>query len=323
MGIGDGKEQKGGEEMSVLRLEPVFKEYMWGGIKLATEYNKEYKGKCLAESWELSCHKNGVNNILDHGQKQRLESYLKENPDRLLGRHFNNFEEFPVLIKYIDAKQSLSIQVHPNDTYAMKHERQYGKTEMWYILNCEQGAYLYYGFAKEITKEEIRDRIENNTLLEVLNKVYVQKGDTYFIDAGTIHGIGKGIVVAEIQQNSDVTYRIYDYGRTDEEGRKRPLHLEKALDVLNLKPTVVKKGFRIEHLASCQYFNVDKYNVFDYYEGEVGQNSFHSLLIIDGEGILKSGESSYTLKKGDSMLITAETGRYQIEGNMEILCTQI
>ncbi|WP_027295733.1 type I phosphomannose isomerase catalytic subunit [Robinsoniella sp. KNHs210] len=309
--------------MSVLRLEPVFKEYLWGGTKLVSEYNKQYRGKCLAESWELSCHKNGVNYITNQEQKQRLESFFLENPGGLLGKHFENFQEFPILIKYIDAKQNLSIQVHPNDAYAMEHEQQHGKTEMWYVLDCEEGAYLYYGFAKEVTKEEVRDRIEHNTLLEVLNKVYVQKGDTYFIEAGTVHGIGQGIVVAEIQQNSDVTYRLYDYGRLDAEGRKRPLHIEKALDVLNLKSTEVQRGFRVEHLASCKYFNVDKYIIFDHYQGEVGENSFLSLLIIKGEGILELGESSYTLKKGDSMLLTAESGRYQLEGRMEILCTQI
>ena len=198
--------------MAIVKLCPSYKDYLWGGKKLITDFYKEYDGDVLAESWELSCHKDGPSYIAaGEYAGETLEQYIIMEGKKILGRHARKFSKFPVLIKFIDAAEDLSVQVHPGDEYAIKNENQYGKTEMWYVVDCEEGASLYYGFAREVSTEELEQRIRDNTLLEVLNKIYVKKGDVLFIEPGTIHAIGKGNVIAEIQQNSNVTYRVYDY----------------------------------------------------------------------------------------------------------------
>lgn len=201
-----------GGNMSILKLKPACKDYLWGGRRLVEEYGKEYDGETLAETWELSCHPDGPS-VISNGKYagKTLEEYIEKEGREILGTHCRRFREFPVLIKFIDANKDLSIQVHPDNRFALKNEGQYGKTEMWYVMDTEPGAFLYYGFKKEISREEFRRRINDNTLTEVLNSVSVKKGDTFFIEAGTIHAIGKGILLAEIQQNSNVTYRVYDY----------------------------------------------------------------------------------------------------------------
>ena len=190
-----------------------------------------------------------------------LADYAAAHPEAL-GTDCAKFEQFPILTKFIDASSNLSIQVHPSNDYALKNEHQYGKTEMWYVLDCVPGAYLYYGFTHEISKEEFAERIKNNTLTEVLNAVPVHKGDCFFIPSGTLHAICQGIVVAEVQQNSNVTYRVYDYGRVGADGKPRALHIEKALDVTRRTPPQ-KHDFG-SHLAQCEYFTVDaKKGAFD------------------------------------------------------------
>ncbi len=229
--------------MAILKLEPAFKEYIWGGDKLIRDYHKQYDGKTLAESWELSCHMDGSSRIAEGPfQGKTLQEYIEWEGKRILGSHCAAFDNFPVLIKFIDAREDLSIQVHPSDEYALNEEGQYGKTEMLYVVDCAQDAYLYYGFSREISREELRQRIQDGTILEVLNKVSVQKGDVFFIEAGTIHAIGKGIVIAEIQQNSNVTYRVYDYGRTGPDGKQRDLHIEKRW---RLQTAVQRRAERI------------------------------------------------------------------------------
>lgn len=191
----------------------------------------------MAESWELSTHKDGESVIRDgEYMGMSLSSFVAQDKENILGKNASKFEFFPILIKFIDALDSLSIQVHPSDEYALTNEKEYGKTEMWYILDCEEDAFLYYGFNREITKEEFRKRLNDNTILDVLNKVYVKKGDVFFINAGTVHAIGKGIMICEIQQNSNTTYRVYDYNRKDKFGNLRDLHIDKAIDVSYLSP---------------------------------------------------------------------------------------
>ncbi|MBP3853322.1 MAG: class I mannose-6-phosphate isomerase, partial [Erysipelotrichaceae bacterium] len=194
--------------MGLLRLKPACKDYLWGGHRLVEEYGVDYSGDILAEAWELSCHPDGPS-IIDNGayQGKTLQEYLDAEGMEVLGENCRRFREFPILTKFIDARDNLSIQVHPNNAYALKNENQYGKTEMWYVLDAQPGAFLYYGFKEEISKEEFARRIKDNTLLDVLNAVQVKKGDVLFIESGTLHAIGKGILVAEIQQNSNVTYR--------------------------------------------------------------------------------------------------------------------
>ena len=313
--------------MTVLKLKPACKDYLWGGSRLKEEYGIAYEGNVLAEAWELSCHPDGPS-VITEGKYagKTLKQFIDENGMEVLGTHCRRFREFPILTKFIDAKDNLSIQVHPGNGYALKNEGQYGKTEMWYVLDAEPGAYLYYGFSREISKQEFAERIRNNTLLEVLNAVEVHKGDVLFIEAGTLHAIGKGLLIAEIQQNSNVTYRIYDYGRRGKDGKKRDLHIEKALAVTSRVP-IVRKGESYPHVADCDYFTVDKLNLDGHLmkrmEGNVSEESFLSILFLDGEGTISCGNEQTNYKKGDSVLITAGSGTWRIEGTCDALLTTI
>ena len=313
--------------MSVLKLRPACKEYLWGGNKLIHDFHKKFEGEKLAETWELSCHPDGPSVIANGSWAgAALAEYVESCGIEVLGRNCRRFEEFPILVKFIDAKDDLSVQVHPDNSYALKNEGQYGKTEMWYIVDCKEGAFLYYGFAKEMEKEEFQRRIEDNALLEVLNKVSVQKGDVLFIVAGTIQAIGKDIVIAEIQQNSNVTYRVYDYGRVDGEGRQRDLHIEKALAVTNRIPLVRNKAVS-PHLAKCDYFTVDKLNLdgrmLKKAGGTVSEDSFAHFLVVEGNGTIACGGEEVDFEKGDSLFLPAGSGEFQVEGKCEALITTI
>lgn len=314
--------------MAIIKLRPSFKDYLWGGRRLVTDFQKEYEGDVLAESWELSCHKDGPSYIENGTYAGRtLEDYILAEGKEVLGSNSARFQQFPVLIKFIDAAQDLSVQVHPDDDYAQKVERQpYGKTEMWYVADCAEDAYLYYGFTKEVGPEELEQRIKENTLLEVLNKVNVKKGDVFFIEAGTIHAIGTGCLIAEIQQNSNLTYRVYDYGRKDKNGNERELHIEKALQVTERVPIMRQKSFD-PHIVSCEYFTVDKLvldgKLMQRMSGYVDQSTFVSILVLDGKGRIRAAEESISFRRGDSLLLTAGTGEYEIEGTCEALITTI
>ena len=313
--------------MGILKLKPSCKDYIWGGRRLAEEYGKEYDGSVLAESWELSCHPDGPSTIVNgpHAGKT-LPQYIDEQGKEVLGTHCRRFRDFPILIKFIDAKDNLSIQVHPDNRFALKNEGQYGKTEMWYVMDAGKNAFLYYGFKKEISREEFERRIKEDTLLEVLNAVPVQKGDVLFIESGTIHAIGKDILIAEIQQNSNVTYRVYDYGRVGKDGKKRDLHIEKALAVTNRVPIIRDKS-SYPHVADCDYFTVDKLNLdgctMRRMEGAVSEESFESILFLNGSGTISCGGERLPYRKGDSFFLPAGSGAYQIEGACDALITTI
>ena len=313
--------------MSILKLKPACKDYLWGGHRLVDEYNVEYDGDILAEAWELSCHPDGPSVIMNGPYEGKtLREYLDLVGMEALGTHCRRFREFPILTKFIDARDNLSIQVHPNNGFALQNEGQYGKTEMWYVLDAEEGAFLYYGFKREITREEFARRIDENTLLEVLNAVPVKKGDVLFIESGTLHAIGKGILIAEIQQNSNITYRVYDYGRVGKDGKKRDLHIEKALAVTSRVP-IIRSGSEYPHVADCDYFTVDKLNLdgnLTYrMQGTVNDASFLSILILDGEGTISCKGESVTYRKGDSFFLAAGSGDWQIEGRCDALLTTI
>ena len=313
--------------MTILKLKPAYKDYLWGGHRLVDEFGMEYEGDILAEAWELSCHPDGPS-VIDNGpyKGKTLKEYIDANGMEVLGTHCRRFREFPILTKFIDARDNLSIQVHPSNGFALQNEGQYGKTEMWYVLDAEPGAYLYYGFRQEISKEEFSQRIRDNTLLDVLNPVKVQKGDALFIESGTLHAIGKGILIAEIQQNSNVTYRVYDYGRVGKDGKKRDLHIEKALAVTNRVP-IVTRGENYPHIADCDYFTVDKLDLdgrLTYrMQGNVNEESFLSILILDGEGTITNKGEKISYKKGDSIFLCASSGDYSIEGKCDALLTTI
>ena len=311
--------------MSLLKLSPTCKDYLWGGHRLVEKYHKNFEGDILAETWELSCYPDSPSTIVEgEFAGKTLAEYLEEAGQQALGSNCARFKEFPVLIKFIDARGDLSIQVHPDNAYAYEHEGQPGKTEMWYVVEAEEGAQLYYGFDHEISKEEFQERIENNTLTEVLHAAPVQKGDVFFIESGTLHAIGKGILIAEIQQNSNVTYRIYDYGRRDKDGNLRQLHVDKALDVTDLAP-VRKRSSDTPHIASCPYFTVDKLyldgNNLSSLGGKVGDDSFVHLLFLEGEGEISCEGERVSFRKGDSIFLPAGSGDWKITGSCEALMT--
>lgn len=301
--------------MPIMRLKPSCKDYLWGGECLKAEFGVQSDLHPLAEAWVLSAHPDGPSYLEDGST---LADYLATHPEAA-GTHCRKFEQFPILTKFIDAKNDLSIQVHPSDAYALEHEGQYGKTEVWYVLDAEPGAFLYYGFAHEITKEEFAKRIRENTLTEVLNAVPVKQGDVFFIPAGTLHAICKGIVIAEVQQNSNVTYRVYDYGRVGADGKPRALHVEKALDV-TLRTPPVKHDFG-SHLAQGEYFTVDAKN--GAFEDTADEKSFVSLLVTDGEGELTCGGETVVVKKGDSFFLPAGSGNYAVRGTCQTLVTRV
>ena len=212
--------------------------------------------------------------------------------------------------------------MHPDDEYSLKNNGEYGKTEMWYILDCDEDSYLYYGFNEEISKEEFRRSIEENTLLNYLNKVKVNKGDVFFIKAGTVHAIGKGIVICEVQQNSNTTYRVYDYDRTDKNGNKRPLHIDQAIAVAETKPARNYK--RIGNiLAECEYFTVEELVVEDTSQIEVTDNSFLSVIVIDGKGELSNNKYVTKFIKGDSIFVPAQNSIFMIQGQCKLIITYL
>ena len=300
-----------------MKLKPACKNYLWGGRRLFDEYGVDCEGNVLAEAWILSAHIDGTS-LIENCAKN-FADYIKENGVKVLGKNCRRFEEFPLLIKLIDAQDNLSVQVHPSDDYAKKFEGQLGKNEMWLILDAAPDSFIYYGVNRTVTREEFAERIKRGTLPEILNKVYVKRGDCFFIPAGTVHSIGKGIVLAEIQQSSNVSYRIYDYGRN------RQLHIEKALDVANLKPVDVDAKI-YPHLATCDYFTVDKINLNKFVskiEGNVDDKTFLSVIILDGQGKISAGEETFNFVKGDSYFIPADAGSWKLEGAGEIILTYV
>lgn len=317
--------------MYAFKLTPAIKDYIWGGNRLTTEFDYVSFLDRQAEAWVLSCHKDGEN-IIENGEFEgrSLQEIIKEHPE-YMGENGRNKEDFPILIKLIDAKDNLSVQVHPDEEYAQRVEGEHGKTEAWYILDNDEGAELIFGFSEDITKEEFREAIESNTLTEKVNRVKVKKGDLFFIEAGTLHAIGKGILLAEVQQNSNTTYRVYDYGRL-QNGKPRELHIEKAIEVTSCKKGVVSSDCISvkdnEHytetlLSSCDIFVFSRIDVKDEASFTADGDSFISLVCIDGNGVLEYGEETVTLYKGDSLFLPAGLGEYRLLGEISVLETKI
>ncbi len=285
----------------MVKLKPVLKDYLWGGTKLKALFGRDNGDKIIAESWEASVHKDGES-VLPCGTT--LSAYLAE-----IG------ESLPVLIKYIDAKQNLSVQVHPDDAYAQKYEGDNGKTEMWYILSADAGAGIYCGLKTACDKEMFKAKVLDGTVEELLNFIPVQAGDCFLIKAGTLHAIGAGCVICEVQQNSNVTYRVYDYNRVDKDGNKRALHVDKALDVIRFEPFVDETGTgawtdvtggKIRLLTECEYFRCKQLKVDGHYVG-VEQDSFAVVNVLCGEGVI-NGEKyvagdCYFVKRGETLTV--------------------
>lgn len=318
-----------------LFLEPVYKDYLWGGDSLKTQYNKNTEITPVAESWELCCHKDGESIILNGSYKgQTLTQYLAEIPTAVCDTP-QRFADFPLLIKLIDAKQLLSVQVHPDNVYALANEGEQGKTEMWYVVDCEPGAELLFGFNQVMTKETFRKSIEDNTFLDYVKRVPVSPGDVFLVEATTLHAIGAGIIIAEIQQNSNSTYRVYDFGRMDKEGRQRPLHIEKAIDVARLTPSesginplgqITETDSCVQtDLARCDYFDVARFAIHGEHKVIVRPDGFQHLLVLTAEpgSLIRMDEMTYPITKGCSIFIPAQTAQYILAGRMTVLHTSL
>lgn len=320
-----------------MKMRPIFKEKIWGGTALRDVFKKPIPPGKTGESWEVAIHKHGQS-IIANGEFEGL--YLSSAIDalgvKLLGDAVVKSYpgRFPLLLKILDCCDRLSIQVHPDDRYAAIHESgELGKTEMWYVLDAKPGAKLIYGFAKDVTRQEFADAVYSGSLEPLLNYVEVKKGDCFFIPAGTLHALLDGLLIAEIQQNSDTTYRVYDYNRTDQNGNKRPLHIKKALDVTNLSSSrgrerIIRNACKIgentqTHLVSCKYFTVSHYEVARQINLTPSKQSFELLLFCEGGGIIGYDGGSVEFLAGDSFVIPAYLGDYCIEGKCSFLKTHV
>ena len=310
--------------MEPIFFKPVYKNVIWGGNNISKIFKRNVIGDDIGESWELSAHKNGLS-IVENGEfkGKDLQELFDDEKYRLkvFGTHCKNLNRFPILAKFIDANKNLSIQVHPDNDYALKYENDSGKTEVWYVMDCKKDAKIVYGFKDGVTKDNLKsavDHIEDN-----VNYLNVHKGDFISIPSGTIHAIMDGIVVCEVQQTSDITYRVYDWNRTDKDGKPRELHKDKALDVINLQSN--QKVYNYEnidkntHMYKSDIFNIDMLNINGKVDGKSSEDSFYAYIVIEGNGDIKTSNFSRNITKGDTLLIPANLGEYTLNGNMKLM----
>ncbi len=317
-----------------LLLRPSGKDYLWGGSRLNDEFEKNIDMTPLAETWECSTHPDGPSYVVGgEFDGQELAEVLEAHPEYLGTRHKGE-NALPILIKFIDAKKDLSVQVHPTDAYAKEHENdQLGKTEMWYVLDASKDAKLVYGLKRDRTEDQMRKAIAEGTLMKDLQWVPVKKDDLFFIEAGTIHAIGAGALVAEIQENSNLTYRLYDYDRVGKDGKKRELHVDKALQVANLKSSAeprqplrvlkYRQGLAYELLTRCKYFevyrmivNTERRQKVHYRADEI---AFRVLLCVNGCGTISFEEGNIPFYKGDCIFVPADSEMLTIHGQAQFL----
>ena len=316
-------------------LKPAAKDYLWGGSRLNDDFAKDIPLSPLAETWECSTHPDGESVIAATGQT--LLEALAEHPD-WLGTHplslTGGKPELPILIKLIDAKKNLSVQVHPDDEYALRVENSLGKTEMWYVLDAGKNSKLIYGFNREVNAEVVKRSLQEGTIEKILNHVPIRKDDLFFIEAGTVHAIGAGALIAEIQESSNITYRLYDYNRKDKNGNTRPLHIDKALEVADLKSSLeprqpmrvlkYRNGYASELLTRCKYFQVERVLLNTeiqrrLVEFQTDANSFHALLCVDGCGSMSGDGFMLNFFKGDCIFVPAESMVFRLHGRAQLL----
>lgn len=312
--------------MEPMRLAPVGKDYLWGGTRLKSEYGKRLDLEPLAETWECSTHPDGPSMVLNGAYAgRRLDEVIRLHPE-LLGTKFAGCTELPILVKFIDAHKDLSVQVHPNDAFARANEGQKGKTEFWYVLDAEDGAQIVYGFEHAMTPQRLKEAVQKGTLEKHLQRVQVRKGDKFYIPAGMVHAIGAGVLLVEVQESSNVTYRLYDYDRVDKNGHKRALHFDKAVQVLNMRPSSQARrvprivrfahGCARETLCHCPYFEVERIQ----FRGEVNlpilPDTFQTLLCTEGNA---SVDESLSLNKGACIFVPAGTGCLKTWGDCNLL----
>lgn len=310
-----------------LQFEPILKDRIWGGEKLKTVLNKPITSNITGESWELSTVEGDVSVVANGELKGKsLTELINESPNEILGtkvyERFRN--QFPLLFKYLDAREDLSIQVHPNDKLAKERHNSFGKTEMWYVMQADQDARIIVGFKEDSSKEEYLENLNNKTLVSILDDVKAKAGDVFFLETGTVHAIGAGLVVAEIQQTSDITYRLYDFDRVDAQGNKRELHVDLALDAINYNKVDTYKKYEKEVnqsnvVVDCPYFTTN----FIPLDGKIDANkngeTFTVYMCIEGSFEIRYGNVTYQYKKGDTVLIPADIRSYVLEGSASIL----
>ena len=316
-----------------LPLRPCYKEYIWGGSHLKQYFGKRDAPDTVAESWELASHPDGESQV-ESGEwiGWTIKKLGELDHDGFWGTSCE-VGRFPLIVKLIDAQRDLSIQVHPSDQSALPEEGEQGKAEMWYIVDCEPQAFLYLGFSRCITREEFLQRAQDGSICEVLNRVRVTKGDVFYIMPGVIHAIGAGILVAEIQQSSNTTFRIFDYWRQGANGNLRPLHLERAAAVTSFSlvfpeeckanSSVVLPGFTMVEMFSCPYFQAYRADVSDLATFCCDGRSFQHLLCVEGKGCIRAGNKSYSFHRGKSFFLPAALGEYQIQGECKVLLSHI
>ena len=310
-----------------LQFEPILKERIWGGTKLKTELNKPITSDITGESWEISTVENDVSIVANGSFKGKsLNDLINEFPEALLGtKVYAQFgKQFPLLFKYLDAREDLSIQLHPNDELAKKRHNSFGKTEMWYVMQADTDARLIVGFKEKSSPQEFIQNLNNKTLLNILDTKKVLQGDVFMLNTGTIHAIGAGIVIAEIQQTSDITYRVYDFDRVDANGNKRELHIDLALEALNYEKIEAQRFYdktenTSNEIVNCQYFTTNIIPLDGNITIHKDQTSFTVYMCVDGEFQLTINDESYTYKKGDTVLIPAALTDFQLAGKASIL----
>ncbi len=299
--------------MTIYKINPYIKNAIWAGKKLKKFYNKISDVDEIAESWELSANENGLSQI----NSIDFDKFVRDNP-QFLGKNYD-FEKFPLLIKYIDADDDLSVQVHPTDEYARKNGEPYGKNEIWYVVNHDPKASLYVGMKENVTREQLEKAIDDADVLKLLNKIEVENYDSVFIPAGTIHAIGKGITVIEVQQNSDTTYRLYDYDRVDKYGNHRELHKEKSLEVSDLNRYDFDNLKHDAKKISNEYFHIEILDLNGDLDVEIDEDSFRFLGVFEGNCTVGELEA----QKGDSFFIPASNDCVKIKGYGKIIIVKL
>ncbi|NAS11830.1 type I phosphomannose isomerase catalytic subunit [Poritiphilus flavus] len=308
--------------MHPLKFVPILKPRLWGGTKLGEVLGKSVQADGIGESWELSGVAGDVSVVANGDHKgTSLTTLIEKFPKELLGssvvERFGH--EFPILIKFIDAKLDLSIQLHPHDDLAKERHNSFGKTEMWYIMDADPGAELIVGFNRDVTREEYAQSLENDTLLELLNYEPVSEGDTFFINTGKVHAIGAGVLLAEIQQTSDITYRIFDFNRRDKDGNLRELHTELALDALDYKKkddfkvNYPKEKDNVNDMVSCPYFKTNFLHLSSDLEQDTSnRDSFTIYMCVDGEAVIANDSGSVSIARGETVLMPANSEQISI-----------
>jgi len=310
-----------------LQFEPILKERIWGGTKLKSYLNKPISSDRIGESWEISTVENDIS-IVANGDftGKSLNDLIADYPEEVLGtKVYKAFgKQFPLLFKYLDAREDLSIQLHPNDALAQKRHHSFGKTEMWYVMQADPNARLIVGFKEKSTPEAFLKHVHNKTLLNILDTKKVVQGDVFFLDTGTIHAIGAGIMIAEIQQTSDITYRIYDFDRVDSNGKTRELHLDLALEAINYEVVEAQKTYDKKinvsnNIVNCPYFTTNMIPLNGSMEIQKSTDTFTVFMCVDGDFQLQTGNENYHYQKGDTILIPASLTDFQLNGTASVL----